>query len=159
MAGHNRFGVIMITLEDKQEVSVDIDTLKQNAQKILDFLGYQDFDLGIQLANLEHMHELNKKYRKKDKPTDILSFLYYPDLKAGQKINPKSPEGKNLGDIIICPAYVKQDLDRWNQSFENRMQTLLIHGICHLLGYDHVNDEDYDAMRKKEAEIQDFLNA
>lgn len=149
----------MITLKNEQSVAMDTDALKKDAQKIVTFLGYPDFDLGILLADSTHMHKLNKQYRDKDKPTDILSFPYYPDLQPEQRIEAKTPEGRNLGDIIICPAYVKEDLARWDQTFEKRMQTLLIHGICHLLGYDHITDNDYDSMHQKEAGILYFLES
>ncbi len=149
----------MISLKNEQTMRVDTDTLKKNAKKILQFLGYSTFDLGILLTDTAHMHELNKRYRDKDKPTDILSFPYYPNLKAGEKINARSKEDKNLGDIVMCPHYIQEDLDRWHQPFEERMRILLVHGICHLLGYDHIKDEDYTIMHQKEAEILAILSA
>lgn len=144
----------MISIKNSQrKIKVDTKKLKADAQKILNLLGYNDFDLGILLANLKTIHLYNKTYRDKDKPTDILSFAYHPDLKAGQTIQPLSDEDQNLGDLIICPEYIKNDLERWNQTFEHRMQVLLVHGICHLLGYDHIKDSDYKIMKKQE----DFL--
>lgn len=143
----------MITLKNQQTVPVDLATIKKDAKKILKALDYGDFDLGILLTDSQHMHELNKQYRHQDKPTDVLSFAYYPALKAGQKIEAQNTEEKNLGDIVICPQYVQEDLDRWGQSFKERMRILLVHGICHLLGYDHIKDEDYVIMHQKEAEL------
>lgn len=95
------------------------------------------------------MHQFNKEYRNQDKSTDVLSFPYH-HLKAGQRIKVKDPEDQNLGDIIIAPEYVMHDLPKWNTTFEKHMQRLLVHGICHLLGYDHIKDADYKIMRKKE---------
>lgn len=136
---------------------VDIDTLKKDAKKIITFLGYGTFDLGILLTDKKHMHELNKQYRGHDKPTDILSFPYHPQLYVGQKIIVQSKEDKNLGDLVLCPVYIQEDLARWDQSFEQRLKVLLVHGICHLLGYDHIKDEDYVIMHQKEAEILAIL--
>lgn len=143
----------MITIKNEQTVPVPLEQLQKDAEIILKHLGYSDFDLGILLTTNVKMHEFNKKYRDKDKPTDILSFPFYPNLKAGERITPHSDEDKNLGDIIISPEYVQEDLERWNQNFDQRMQVLLIHGICHLLGYDHISDDDYEIMKKKEQEL------
>ncbi len=148
----------MIAIKNEQKVPIAIDTLKKDAKKILQFLGYATFDLGILITDKPHIHELNKQYRDCDKPTDILSFPYHSHLKAGQKIVAANKEDKNLGDIVICPHYIQEDLARWNQSFEERMKVLLVHGICHLLGYDHIKDEDYLIMHQKEAEILAMLS-
>ncbi len=141
----------MIVIRNNQrKVKIDRDKLKRDAQTILSILEYSDYDLGILLTHPKKIHELNKLYRNKDKPTDILSFSYYPDLKPGQRIKPKSPEDKNLGDLVICPEYVLEDLPKWNMTFDERLEVLLVHGICHLLGYDHIKDSDYKIMHKKE---------
>ncbi len=149
----------MITIIDNQKIPIQKEQLKKDAQIILDYLEYPDFDLGIMLADNATIHEYNKKYRDKDKPTDILSFPFHDKLKAGDRIIAQTDEQKNLGDIIICPEYVREDLPRWEQSFDERMRTLLVHGICHLLGYDHIKDEDYEIMKRKEAELLTLLNS
>ena len=144
----------MITIQNEQTtVTIDVAQLKRDATLILKDLGYADFDIGILLATDKHIHELNRIYRNKDKPTDILSFPYHTDLKAGQRINPQNSDDKNLGDIIIAPAYVTADAPSWNHTFEQRMRILLIHGICHLLGYDHIEDDDYEVMKKEEERL------
>ncbi len=149
----------MITIKNNQKISFDTERLKKDAQVVLKHLGYDYFDLGILLADNKKIHELNKKYRNKDKPTDILSFPFYPELEAGEQIISKSEDEKNLGDIIISPEYVKADLERWSQTFEQRMRVLLVHGICHLLGYDHIKDSDYEVMKKKEQELLSLLES
>jgi rRNA maturation RNase YbeY len=141
----------MISIRNTQrKITVDVTQLKQDAQVVLDALGYSDFDLGILITTNKKIHEYNKQYRGHDKPTDVLSFPYHTELKAGQKIKPQTEDDKNLGDLIIAPEYVLNDLPRWETTFEKHMQRLLVHGICHLLGYDHIEDEDYKVMHKKE---------
>ncbi len=142
----------MILIKNTQrKIKINTAKLKQDAQKILDILGYPDFDLGIWLTTNKTMQKYNRIFRNKDKPTDILSFSYHPELKPGGKIDAKTPEDENLGDLIISLEFVKKDAPRWNMTFVERMPVLLVHGICHLLGYDHVTDEEYQVMRKKEA--------
>jgi|SRR5579863_1013626 len=141
----------MILIENNQsDIAVDIDQLQRDAQKILDLLEYTDYDLGILLTTNQDMHLYNKQYRNQDKPTDILSFAYHDTLKAGERIISHSDDDKNLGDIVIAPQYVRDDLPRWEQTFEQRMRVLLVHGICHLLGYDHIEDTDYAVMLAQE---------
>ncbi len=142
----------MILIRNEQEFPVNVDKLKQDAQTLLDALDYADFDVGILLATPQVMQEHNRTYRDKDKATDILSFPFH-QLQAGDSIEPTSDEDKNLGDIIICPQYVHDDLERWSQTFQQRMDVLLVHGICHLLGYDHIEDTDYEVMQQKEGEL------
>lgn len=141
----------MITIKNTQrKIKIDTAQLKKDAQTILDALDYGDFDLGILITTDKKIHSYNREYRDKDKPTDILSFPYHTELKAGQRIKVNSEEDKNLGDLILAPNYIINDLPKWNTSFEKHLQRLLVHGICHLLGYDHIEDADYKVMHKKE---------
>jgi len=148
----------MITIKTTQrKIKVDIDALKKNARKILGLLNYHDFALNIFLTTNQTIRRYNKKYRKIDKPTDILSFPFYPDLKPGQAIVPDLPEDKNLGDIIISLEYVQAQLKELNTTLDERLNVLLVHGICHLLGYDHKTDTQYKQMHKKETWLLERL--
>lgn len=144
----------MITIKNQQrKIKLDTAKLKIQAQIVLNDLGYQDFDLFILLVNEATIHEYNRDYRNQDKPTDILSFPFHPELSAGDIIMPTCPDDQNLGDIIICPQYILNDLPRWEKSFNERLEILLVHGICHLLGYDHIEDSDYEIMKKEEERL------
>jgi len=134
----------------QRKVKIDLKQIEKDAQKILDLLNYSDFDLGIWLTTNPSIRAYNKRYRDKDKPTDILSFPNHPELKAGERINVVTEDDKNVGDIIISLEYVKKDAEKLGVTFEQRMKRLLVHGICHLLGYDHIEDSDYEVMHKKE---------
>ena len=149
----------MITIIDNQKIPVNKEQLKKDARRILEYLEYPDFDLGIMLTDNQTIHEYNKKYRDKDKPTDILSFPFHDKLKADERIVAQTDDQKNIGDIIISPEYVQADLPRWEQTFDERMRVLLTHGICHLLGYDHIKDEEYEVMEKKEEELLKLLRS
>lgn len=141
----------MILIKNSQrKIKINQKRLKSNAQKILDVLGYSDYDLGIWLTTNKTIQRYNKAYRDKDKPTDILSFSNYPELKPGENIIPENEEEKNLGDLIISLEYVQKDARKFQEIFEDRLDMLLVHGVCHLLGYDHIKDNDYEVMRKKE---------
>ncbi len=149
----------MITIRNQQrKIKLDTAKLKKHAQIVLDNLGYHDFDLFILLVNEPTMHAYNFDYRQKDKPTDILSFPFHTELGAGDYIMATSPDDKNLGDIIMCPQYIVNDLARWEKNFEERLDILLVHGICHLLGYDHIEDSDYAVMKKEETRLLKLLD-
>lgn len=144
----------MITIRNTQrKIKIDRALVIKDVQAILDELDYSDFDIGIWFTNNKTIHHYNKQYRNCDKPTDILSFAYHDKLKAGQRITVKSPEDKNLGDLIISPEYMQHDLPNWDSTFEQHLKRLLVHGVCHLLGYDHVHDKDYKVMHKQETEL------
>lgn len=148
----------MITIKDTQrKINVNKKKLKQDAQTILDKLGYEDFDLGIWLTTNATMRKYNKKYRNIDKATDILSFPFYPDMHPDQKIEAPTEAEKNVGDIMMSPEYIKDHAHEWKQTFDQRITATLVHGICHLVGYTHVNDEKEDVMKKKEQELLKIL--
>jgi len=144
----------MITLRNEQtDITVDTKKLEAHAQRILDMLGYSDFDLGILLAAADEIQHYNREYRNIDKATDVLSFPFHNEITAGEKINATNDDEKNLGDVIICPVYAQTTLIDWDQSIEERLNGLLVHGICHLIGYDHEVDEQEEQMLAMEAKL------
>ena len=143
----------MITIKNTQRsITVNTSRMQKHARLMLAALGYKDYDLGIWLTTNETIRKYNKEYRGKDKATDILSFSYH-ELQPGQKINVESPEDKNLGDLIISLEYVQKDAPNWNQSLPGRLDTLLAHGITHLLGYDHETQPEYEQMQVVEKRL------
>ncbi len=144
----------MITIRNTQrKIKIDVNRLRTDAQIVLDALDYSDFDLGIWLCSDSTIRQYNKDYRHKDKATDVLSFPFHIELKPGQRIKVISEEDKNLGDLLIAPNYVFHDALRWGHTFEQRMKVLLVHGICHVLGYDHETEAEYKVMNKEEKKL------
>lgn len=149
----------MITIRQTQRsIAFDIVPFKKKAQCILDQLGYSDFDLGIWLTTNKTIQKYNHEYRQKNQPTDVLSFPYHPTLQAGKKIKVVEDEDKNLGDLIISVPYVLKNKKELPGTFIERMDRLLVHGICHLLGYDHIQDSDYKKMITLENKLLKSLN-
>ena len=142
----------MITIKNQQRrYSLDLAGMKKTVAKILTLLDYEDFDIGILLTNNKRIRRYNRDFRNKDKATDILSFSYHHELKAGKRIKVAEEEDKNLGDLILSIEYVDEAAKNLNVSLDERIKVLLVHGICHLLGYDHESDADWRSMRAKEA--------
>ncbi len=144
----------MIIIKNTQRKhKVNIDLLYSTAQSILDELGYSDFDLGIWLTTSKTIRTYNRDYRKKDKPTDILSFPYHTNLKIGERIKVVSEEDKNIGDIILAIDFIHDLLPLFDTTLDERLRTILVHGICHLLGYSHYDPDNDEIMTKIEKKI------
>ena len=101
--------------------------------------------LNLLLSNNKNIKKLNKKFRKKNKPTDILSFPF-------QK-NPKIRNKSYLGDIMISYNFIDKPKNQNKFLFENKVIKIFIHGFLHLLGFDHNKLKDYKKMLKEEQKI------
>lgn len=144
----------MISITNRtRSIKVSEEKIRADAQAMLEVLKYGDCDLGILLTTNKTIRTYNREYRHKDKATDILSFPFHPELKAGERITFHSDDDKNLGDLIISLEYVVGKAPEWGRTFDEHMTALLAHGISHLLGYDHIIDKDYDAMHKVEKKL------
>lgn len=149
----------MIVIKSRlKKHGLDLRLIEKQAAFILKELGYADFDLGIWFTTNATIRAYNKTYRKKDKATDILSFPYHEGCKPGQKIKVTCEEDKNVGDIIISVDFVNYLLPLYNSTLQQRMGVLLIHGICHLLGYTHYDDDNDAKMSALERSIAKKLS-
>ena len=101
--------------------------------------------LTILLSNNKNIKKLNKKFRNKNKPTDVLSFP------LEKKFNSK--KNLYLGDIIISYEFMNNPKSLKNLEFKNKVTKIFIHGFLHLLGYDHVKMKDFRKMIKEEKKI------
>lgn len=114
-----------------------------------------NFYMSITLTTPEQIHKLNKEYRNVDKETDVLSFPMFEkeeieSIKNNQKKN-KIPEV--LGDIVISMQRVEQQAKEYGHSFERELAYMLVHGFYHIMGYDHIKEEDKVKMRPKEEKV------
>ena len=101
--------------------------------------------LTILLSNNKNIKKLNKKFRNKNKPTDVLSFP------LEKKLNLK--KNLYLGDIVISYEFMNNPKSLKNLEFKNKVTKIFIHGFLHLLGYDHVKMKDFRKMIKEEKKI------
>jgi probable rRNA maturation factor len=103
-------------------------------------------EISVLLCPNEYIHRLNLQYRHIDRPTDVLSFA----LNEGEDADYDGPDANLLGDIIISLDKVKEQAEEFGHSFERELAYLTIHGMLHILGYDHMTAEDKVEMRKEE---------
>jgi len=109
----------------------------------------QDCEIGIACVDLDQSHQLNLEYRRKDKPTNVLSF----PSEIPEEILPMLA-ARPLGDLVICIPVVLQEAAEQHKVPVEHFTHMLVHGTLHLLGYDHeIRDEDADEMEALEIEI------
>ena len=112
----------------------------------------------ITFTTPEDIRKINKKYRKIDKATDVLSFPMFEKNELDEKIKNKDFLYEDvLGDIIISIEKVKEQAEEYGHSFERELSYMLVHGFYHLMGYDHIEEEDKKIMRPKEEKILNDL--
>jgi len=117
----------MIEINNFTKFVVDKKLFSAVAKKVLLGENRGTQTLSLALVNKEEIKKLNKEFRKKDKPTDVLSF----ELK----------ERNIIGEIIICPDVVAENAKKDNVSIKSEMLKVFVHGILHLCGYDHEKSE------------------
>lgn len=110
----------------------------------------QAAELTIRIVDVTEMTELNSTYRQKPGPTNVLSFP--ADLHDAVQLDIRL-----LGDIIICPAIVNREAKEQQKIAEAHWAHMVVHGVFHLLGYDHVQDEDARVMEALEIDVLDKL--
>jgi probable rRNA maturation factor len=99
--------------------------------------------VGVTFVSEEKMHALNKKFRGKDRPTDVLSFV-------AAEVNIPKKAAEDLGDLVICPAYAAREAARRGLSLREELLRLLAHGVLHLAGYDHATEAEETIMFAKQ---------
>ena len=113
----------------------------------------------IIFADKEEIKRLNSEFRKIDKKTDVLSFPTLDNirgkaLKATDFLYDIDEDGKLfLGSVVICTEVAKVQAEEYGHSYERELFYLAAHGVCHLLGYDHMTEEDKQEMRGKEERV------
>lgn len=101
-------------------------------------------ELAIRVVDTKEGQELNRTFRGKDYPTNVLSFPAHVQLPDGPTL---------LGDIAICLPVIEREATEQSKHFEQHFAHMVIHGCLHLMGYDHENDHDADEMEAKEIGI------
>ena len=123
---------------------------EQNLQTILDSvlmkIDKSDYEAVFSFVSPEEIHQLNKDYRSQDKPTNVLSF---------ENESPDEVEVKLLGDVIICTDIVESESIEQNKTFSDHLTHIAIHGLLHLVGYDHIDDKDAETMEAFEVDLLD----
>jgi probable rRNA maturation factor len=140
--------------------------LKRRAEKMLDHLGLSGVELSLALVDDANIHELNRTYRSKDKPTDVLSFPLHerpsgwkPKGIRGEEIGAGWPHQGPIGDVILSIDTAKRQAEAAGRPLLDELSMLLAHGILHLLGYDHRTAAEDREMTARTRELEAACSA
>ena len=151
------FEVIYKDIEENKEYEKVIDKVLTKCfeeEKLQDSKLY----ITVTLTNPENIREINKEYRDIDRATDVLSFPMFEKDDLEEKIRNNDFEHEDvLGDIVISIDKVKEQAVEYGHRFERELSYMLVHGFYHLMGYDHIEEEDKRKMRPKEEKILNDL--
>jgi probable rRNA maturation factor len=142
-----------ITLTDGQDDPLPTDWLVELAEvaMVAESLPAST-ELSLHLIDQERMAQLNSEHLGRTGPTDVLSFPI-EDLSQGVPVVAETGPPLLLGDIMISPSTVRANAQSAGVAFEDEMALMVVHGILHLLGRDHVVEEEAEAMEQREREI------
>lgn len=125
-------------------------------------LSPDNIEISLTFASGEEIRELNRMYRNVDKRTDVLSFPMIEDLNELETVDDNDDsiceEDILLGDVVICVEKAEEQSLEYGHSKERELVYLFVHSVCHLLGYDHMTDEDKREMRTREEEVMSMLD-
>lgn len=125
-----------------------VDEIVRNISKVVHIA--QNGTLNLVFLDPDSIKNLNNIYRKKDTPTDVLSFHYFEDF------SDVAPDDI-AGEIVFCEEKIVSQWIEYGLGSEKEFYKLLIHSLLHILGYDHENDDDYEAMSIKEEKIWESI--
>lgn len=137
----------MIEINNLTKIPVDKRFFWEVAKKVLKSENRGKENLSVAFVGAENIRKLNKKFRKKDKPTDVLSFSKILNFK------------EDLAEVIICPSVVKKNSKELGTTFKEELTKILIHGILHTLGYDHEKSlaEEKQMQKKQDYYLKKFF--
>lgn len=131
------------------EYNEEIKEIKE-IEKVLDIVikrfGLEKAEFNIILVDNDYIHKINKEYRGIDRPTDVISFALEDSVDMGL-------DHRILGDIYISIPKAIEQAEEYEHSFLRELSFLTVHGMLHLLGYDHMEKEDEEVMFKLQDEI------
>lgn len=131
---------MVVILNKLKKNPVQTGRIKSLLQKLCRYYRKTGAEVVLTLVGPKTIHNLNKKFRHRNKPTDVLSF----------PLNQKGPDGRfYLGDIIICPQVAGKQAKKQGHSLQQEVEILTIHGFLHLLGFEH-----FEGMEEEEARIR-----
>lgn len=145
--------------------SVDFDKIRCMADEIRNLLGIPHYELAITFVDAEEIQVLNREYRGKDQSTDVLSFPqceWEKPLRVGavstKAMHEETPP-EILGDIVISLPDAEKNAQNIGQGLDREVAFLLVHGILHLCGHDHMQADEEKNMLAEQEQLMNLLNA
>ncbi len=162
--------VEVFAADEQSAHPVDAMRLVRLAKSVLAAQGVKaDSELSMLFVDEEAMAELNKRFLGKEGPTDVLAFPIDDDdvveggrspdsLGPGNGVDPDADPPNLLGDVVVCPSVAARNAPDHAGTYDDEMDLLVVHGILHVLGMDHVDTEEAEAMEQRERELLDLFH-
>jgi probable rRNA maturation factor len=160
--------VAVFAADEQTDHPVDTMRWVALAEKVLAAEGVRgDAELSVLFVDEQAMSDLTKRFMGKDGPTDVLAFPIDEEPAPGGRSPDSGGQGPNrlddenvdlpvlLGDVVICPSVAARNAPEHAGTYDDEVALLLVHGILHLMGMDHVDDDEAQAMEKREQELLD----
>ena len=146
---------INVLIDEDLEASLEVGWLQSIARQVLVAQGVgAEVELGLVIATQQRVQQLNKDYLGRDEPTDVLAFSAREEVGADLPPFVQPPDGVlHLGEVIISYPQAVIQAEEHQHSVKKELAILIIHGVLHLLGYEHDKPEPERQMRAREAEI------
>ena len=141
---------------DPEKLTVDeitIPTIEAAAVKVSELYGLDNAELSVTLTDNEHIHVINREYRGVDRPTDVISFA----LNESDEPEIEDAEINVLGDIIISLERAAEQAEEYGHSYRREIAFLTVHGLLHLLGYDHMEEDERLEMEEEQRIVMEAL--
>lgn len=145
-----------IIFEEGQAIGQDVlEVMERAAAKALELEEIDDerIEISVTFVSPEEIQEINRQFRNIDKVTDVLSFPQFEDFEDLPEFGEIA-----LGDVVICTERAKEQAAEFGHSLEREIVYLFVHSMCHLLGYDHMEEDEKKVMRAREEEIMAFVD-
>lgn len=140
-----------VFVADEQDVPLSIDAVRRLAALVMREEGLaDDTEVSVLFVAEPQMAEYNERFMGREGATDVLAFPL-ESLQPG--VVPERPAGApplNLGDVIIAPSYVAAQAERLGVDYDHELSLMVVHGLLHLLGYDHAEDDEAEIMESRE---------
>ena len=131
-----------------------IDNVRTSAETTAKLYGVENGEVSVTLTDNDYIHQLNRQYRGIDRPTDVLSFALNeseePEVTGGMDVN-------ILGDLVISVERAEEQAEDYGHSVRREMAFLTVHGMLHLLGYDHMEEDERREMEAEQRFVMEKL--
>lgn len=131
-----------------------LDAVRRAVLTVGELYGVMDAEVSVTLTDDAHIHVLNRDYRSVDRSTDVLSFAL---TESEEPAILDAPYGVVLGDLVISLERVAAQAEEYGHSVLRELSFLTVHGMLHLLGYDHIEEEDRVEMEEEQRHVMDVL--
>lgn len=141
---------MLISNDGDIQIPIDTGEICRSVETVLSMEGVErECSVSVSIVDEDEIQSLNAMWRQIDAPTDVLSF------ECDSPFDDEVPDGEvvELGDVILCPAVIDAQAPDFNTTPADEFRLMLIHGMLHLLGYDHIDPKDAEQMEERELAI------